>query len=80
MRISDRKGINVPQTIIPTAALSRKDKIDLEFACNLGIDWLALSFVQRAKDVNEARKLAKGRTSILSKIEKPSAVTDFNSI
>ena len=79
-RISDRKGINVPQTIIPTAALSRKDKIDLEFACNLGIDWLALSFVQRAKDVNEARKLAKGRTSILSKIEKPSAVTDFNSI
>ena len=79
-RISDKKGINVPQTIIPTAALSRKDKIDLEFACNLGIDWLALSFVQRAKDVNEARKLAKGRTSILSKIEKPSAVTDFNSI
>ena len=79
-RISDKKGINVPQTIIPTTALSKKDKIDLEFACSLGVDWLALSFVQRAKDVNEARKLAKGRTSILSKIEKPSAVTDFDSI
>lgn len=78
--ISDKKGINVPETIIPMTALSKKDKIDLEFACNLGIDWLALSFVQRAQDVNEARKLAKGRTSILSKIEKPSAVTEFNSI
>ena len=62
------------------AALSKKDKVDLEFACNLGVDWLALSFVQRAEDVNEARKLTKNRTSILSKIEKPSAVKDFNSI
>ena len=78
--ISDRKGINVPETIIPMAALSKKDKVDLEFACNLGVDWLALSFVQRAEDVNEARKLTKNRTSILSKIEKPSAVKDFNSI
>jgi pyruvate kinase len=78
--ISDRKGVNVPDVVLPLAALSDKDRSDLEFACTLGVDWLALSFVQRAEDVQEARALAKGRAAILSKIEKPSAVEQFAEI
>lgn len=78
--ISDRKGVNVPDVVLPLAALSEKDKRDLEFVCELGVDWLALSFVQRAQDVEEARVLAKGRASLLSKIEKPAAVKEFDAI
>ncbi|MCK8464511.1 pyruvate kinase [Aliiroseovarius sp. S1339] len=78
--ISDRKGVNVPDVVLPLAALSDKDRADLEFACQLGVDWLALSFVQRAADVEEARELAKGRAAILSKIEKPAAVDAFDAI
>jgi len=78
--ISDRKGVNVPDVVLPLAALSPKDRADLEFACALGIDWLALSFVQRAEDVEEARGLAAGRAAILSKIEKPAAVQSFDAI
>ena len=76
--ISDRKGVNVPDVILPLAALSQKDRTDLEFACGLGIDWLALSFVQRPEDVMEARELAKGRAAVLSKIEKPAALAKFD--
>jgi pyruvate kinase len=78
--ISNRKGVNVPDVVLPLAALSKKDRSDLEFACELGVDWLALSFVQRADDVREARELARGRASILSKIEKPAAVRAFAEI
>lgn len=78
--ISNRKGVNVPDVVLPLAALSDKDRRDLEFVCELGVDWLALSFVQRPEDVEEARELAKGRAAILSKIEKPSAVTNFDAI
>ncbi|WP_313135188.1 pyruvate kinase [Paracoccus jeotgali] len=78
--ISDRKGVNVPDVVLPLAALSGKDRDDLEFACELGVDWLALSFVQRAADVTEARELARGRAAILSKIEKPAAVRAFAEI
>ena len=78
--ISDRKGVNVPDVVLPLAALSDKDRDDLEFACELGADWLALSFVQRPEDVLEARALAKGRAAILSKIEKPAAVRAFPEI
>ncbi|MBR3371591.1 MAG: pyruvate kinase [Rhodobacteraceae bacterium] len=78
--ISDRKGVNVPDAVLPVAALSEKDRKDLEFACRLGVDWLALSFVQRASDVLEARELAQGRAAILSKIEKPAAVQAFDEI
>ncbi|MEO1951093.1 pyruvate kinase [Thioclava sp.] len=78
--ISDRKGVNVPDVVLPLAALSEKDRKDLEFACEMGVDWLALSFVQRPEDVEEARDLAKGRAAILSKIEKPSAVRSFDEI
>jgi len=78
--ISNRKGVNVPDVVLPLAALSEKDRADLEFVCALGVDWLALSFVQRASDVLEARDLAKGRAHIISKIEKPAAVEAFDEI
>lgn len=78
--ISNRKGINLPDVVLPLPALSDKDRSDLEFACSLGVDWIALSFVQRAKDVIEAKDLIKGRASIISKIEKPAAVDDFEAI
>ncbi|KFE35968.1 pyruvate kinase [Thioclava atlantica] len=78
--ISDRKGVNVPDVVLPLAALSEKDRKDLEFACEMGVDWLALSFVQRAEDVEEAKTLAKGRAAVLSKIEKPAAVRAFDEI
>lgn len=78
--ISDRKGVNVPDVVLPLAALSDKDRKDLEFVCDLGVDWLALSFVQRPQDLLEARELAAGRAAILSKIEKPTAVEQFDEI
>jgi pyruvate kinase len=78
--VSNRKGVNLPNIELPVAALSAKDRADLEFACELGVDWLALSFVQRPADVTEARDLARGRAAIIAKIEKPSAVNVFDEI
>ena len=78
--ISNRKGVNVPDVVLPLAALSQKDRDDLDFVCDLGVDWLALSFVQRPEDVHEARELAAGRAAIMSKIEKPAAVEAFDDI
>ena len=78
--ISDRKGVHVPDAVIPVPALSEKDRVDLEFACSLGVDWLALSFVQRPEDVIEARELVDGRAAVMAKIEKPSAVGAFDRI
>jgi len=65
---------------LPLAALSLKDRTDLNFICDLGIDWLALSFVQRAEDIVDARNLIAGRASVMSKIEKPAAVKSFDDI
>lgn len=78
--ISDRKGVNVPDVVLPLAALTEKDRKDLEFACQLGVDWLALSFVQRPEDMDEARELAKGRAAVLAKIEKPAALKSIEEI
>ncbi len=78
--ISGRKGVNVPDAELPLPALSRKDREDLEFACGMGVDWLALSFVQRREDVEEARVLADGRAAIMTKVEKPLAVKRFDDI
>ena len=78
--VSNRKGVNIPDVVLPLTALSDKDRSDLEFACKLGVDWIALSFVQRAEDVLEARALVDGRAAILSKIEKPAAVKAFGAI
>ncbi len=69
--ISNRKGVNVPDVELPLAALSEKDRADLEFACTLGVDWLALSFVQRAKDVFEAKGLADGPRRCCRRLRSP---------
>jgi pyruvate kinase len=71
--IKDRKGVNLPDTILPIAAMTPKDRSDLDAALNLGVDWVALSFVQRAEDVAELKKVVAGRAAVLAKIEKPKA-------
>ncbi|MDF0602675.1 pyruvate kinase [Psychromarinibacter sp. C21-152] len=78
--ISNRKGVNVPDVVLPLHALSEKDRKDLDFVCELGVDWVALSFVQRPEDMIEARELVNGRAAVLAKIEKPSAVKAFDEI
>ena len=78
--ISDRKGVNLPDVVLPLRALSAKDRADLEFVCELGVDWLGLSFVQRPEDVTEARELARGRAAIMAKIEKPAALKAYDAI
>ncbi len=78
--ISDRKGVNVPDVVLPVKALSEKDRGDLEFACGLGVDWIALSFVQRAADLEEARSLTAGRALLMAKIEKPAALAEIDAI
>jgi pyruvate kinase len=72
--IKDRKGVNLPDTVLPIPALTAKDRSDVDAALNLGVDWVALSFVQRPDDVAELRKLVTGRAAVLAKIEKPKAL------
>lgn len=74
-KISDRKGVSLPDTDLPVGALTAKDRKDLDAALDAGVDWIALSFIQRPEDLAEARKIARGRALLLSKIEKPQAVT-----
>src|SRR5579862_3805931 len=71
-QLSDHKGLNLPGLAIPIPALTEKDRADLAFALKEGVDWVALSFVQRASDMAELRSLVKGRANVLAKIEKPS--------
>ena len=66
--------MNLPNTLLPIAALTEKDRADLEAAASIGVDWIALSFVQRPEDVSEARELIAGRAGVMAKIEKPSAL------
>jgi pyruvate kinase len=79
-KISNRKGVSLPQTIVPVAALAAKDITDLEAALHAGIDWVALSFIQRPEDIAEAKKITRGRAAVMAKIEKPQAVTRLNEI
>jgi pyruvate kinase len=78
--ISDRKGVNLPATVLPFSSLTQKDMRDLAFALDLGVDWVALSFVQRPDDVADARKLIGGRAAVMSKIEKPMAMQHIDGI
>ena len=78
--ISDRKGVSLPDTDLPVGALTEKDRRDLDAVLETGVDWVALSFIQRPDDLAEARKIAKGRALLMSKIEKPQAVTRLNEI
>ncbi|WP_042883520.1 pyruvate kinase [Cupriavidus necator] len=78
--LSDRKGVNVPDAVIPIPALTEKDRKDLDFALSLGADWIGLSFVQRPSDIVEAREIVGTRAGILSKIEKPAALQQLEEI
>ena len=78
--LSDRKGVNVPDMILPIPALTVKDREDLAFALEHGAEFIGLSFVQRAEDVAEAREIAAGRAWIMSKIEKPQALDQLDAI
>ncbi len=73
-RLSDRKGVNVPSVLLPISAMTDKDHADLKVGLQLGVDWVALSFVQRPEDIQEIRGIVQGRAGVLAKIEKPAAV------
>jgi pyruvate kinase len=79
-KLSDRKGVSLPDTTVPFSALAQKDRSDLEAALNTGIDWIALSFIQRPEDIAEAKKLTRGRAALMAKIEKPQAVGRLSEI
>ncbi len=78
--LSDNKGLNVPDVVVPMAALTDKDRSDLAFAIEQGVDWIALSFVQRPEDLAEARRLIQGRAALMAKIEKPAAIERLEEI
>ena len=79
-RVSDHKGVNVPDVVVPIPALTAKDRSDLKFALEQGVDWIALSFVQRPEDVTEARALIGDKAALLAKIEKPGAIAQLDAI
>ena len=78
--LSDRKGVNVPGVVLPLSALTAKDRADLAFGLELGVDWIALSFVQRAEDIHELRALVGERAAIVAKLEKPAAIAQLDAI
>ncbi len=78
--LSDRKGVNVPEAVLQLSPLTEKDRRDLTFGLELGVDWVALSFVQRPEDIVEARELIGGKAFLMAKIEKPSAVIHVEEI
>lgn len=78
--ISNRKGVNLPGTVLPLSPLTQKDRADLAFGLSLGVDWVALSFVQKPGDVIEAKSLIGDRAGIMAKIEKPSALDHMDDI
>jgi len=78
--LASRKGISLPDSVLPFGAMTDKDRRDLEHAVTLGVDWIGLSFVQRGDDVAEARKLIRGRAAIMTKMEKPAAIDHLDAI
>jgi len=78
--LASRKGISLPDTVLPIGPLTEKDKADLDHALRLGVDWVALSFVQRGEDVKLARQLIGQGAALMSKIEKPAAIDDLDSV
>jgi len=79
-KVSNRKGVSLPDTVIPVNALTPKDIADLEAALDAGVDWIALSFIQRPEDIAEAKKITRGRAAVMAKIEKPQAVARLGDI
>ena len=78
--LASRKGISLPDTLLAVGPLTEKDEADLAYGLELGVDWIALSFVQRGEDVAAVHKRIDGRTAVMSKIEKPSAITDLAAV
>ncbi|HTD04577.1 pyruvate kinase [Undibacterium sp.] len=72
--LSDRKGVNVPDVVLPLSAMTEKDHCDLKFGLALGVDWIALSFVQRPEDILQVREIVKNQAGIVAKLEKPAAI------
>ncbi len=72
--LRNHKGVNLPGVVLPISPITEKDRHDLEFALELGADWIALSFIQRPEDLTEARRLVGDRAAIMTKIEKPAAL------
>ena len=79
-KVSNRKGVSLPDTEIPVSAMTAKDRSDLDAALNEGVDWVAVSFVQRADDIAEVKKITRGRALVLAKIEKPQAIARLDEI
>ena len=79
-KLSSRKGVSLPGVVIPVSPLTDKDRRDLDFALSIGVDWIALSFVQRPDDLAELRKLVQGRAGVLAKLEKPAAIDRLEEI
>lgn len=79
-KLSDRKGVNLPDVMLKVSILTDKDRKDLDAALAMGVDWIALSFVQRPEDVAEAKKLINNRAKIIVKLEKPSAIARLEPI
>ena len=73
-KLSERKGFNLPDVALPVSALTQKDREDLDFGLSLGVDWVALSFVQRPSDVVECKQLTEDKAAVMAKLEKPQAI------
>ncbi len=78
--ISDRKGVNLPNLVLPLSPMTAKDRKDLDYGLSLGVDWVALSFVQHAHDIAELKKLVAGRAAVMAKLEKPAAIDHLDEI
>jgi len=78
--LKNKKGINVIGAVLPMSALTDKDREDMAFALDHNVDFIALSFVQNAQDVIEAKGTIQGRAAIIVKIEKPSALKELDEI
>jgi len=78
--LSNNKGVNVPGTVLPLSAMTEKDREDLQFGLGLGVDWVALSFVQRPEDIAELRALVGDQARIMAKLEKPMAIAALDPI
>jgi pyruvate kinase len=78
--LSDRKGVNVPGVVLPLSAMTEKDRADLDYGLTLGVDWVAVSFVQRPEDIVEVKRIVQGRAGIVAKLEKPAAIECLDAI
>ena len=79
-RLSNRKGVSLPDTEIPISSMTPKDRVDLDAALKEGVDWVAISFVQRPEDVLEVKQITQGRALVMAKIEKPQAITRLEEV